>query len=118
LLLQVKTNRPLDREKQDLYLMAIVAKDGGTPSLSSTTTVTIHLEDVNDNVPFFVFPSNVRFPFVLSTVMNHVLPNTSAGPLLSMCKRCRGKNAKEQNIIIFPQGPTPCRSQSRKVRKR
>ena len=58
--LQVKTNRLLDREKMDIYYFTVVARDGGSPALSSTTTVTIHVDDVNDNTPFFVYPTEVR----------------------------------------------------------
>lgn len=56
----VKTNRPLDREKNELHYLTVIARDGGDPSLSSTTTVTIHIDDVNDNVPYFVYPSEAN----------------------------------------------------------
>ena len=56
---QVKTSRPLDREKNDIHYFTVVARDGGDPPLSTTTTLTIHIDDVNDNTPYFVYPSEV-----------------------------------------------------------
>ncbi|XP_074530017.1 protocadherin alpha-8-like isoform X4 [Halichoeres trimaculatus] len=46
-------NAPLDRETQALYNVTIVATDEGTPPLSSTSIVTVHVSDVNDNPPRF-----------------------------------------------------------------
>ncbi|KAM6970693.1 protocadherin alpha-8-like isoform 2-T2 [Aplochiton taeniatus] len=47
---------PLDREKQSLYNVTIVAVDEGSPSLSTTVIVPVHISDVNDNAPFFTEP--------------------------------------------------------------
>ncbi|XP_063732619.1 protocadherin alpha-8-like [Eleginops maclovinus] len=49
-------NGPLDRETISEYNVVIVATDGGTPSLSSTNIVTVHVSDVNDNPPRFSEP--------------------------------------------------------------
>ncbi|KAK7097347.1 hypothetical protein V1264_004339 [Littorina saxatilis] len=53
----VKTNRPLDREKEGIHYFTVVARDGGDPPLSTTTTLTIHVDDVNDNTPYFTYPT-------------------------------------------------------------
>ncbi|KAG5444445.1 Protocadherin-7 [Clonorchis sinensis] len=46
--------KELDREQQDKYLLHVRARDNGSPeSLSSTATVVIHVEDVNDCHPEF-----------------------------------------------------------------
>ncbi|EGD82245.1 FAT3 protein [Salpingoeca rosetta] len=50
---ELRTQRVLDRETQDEYQIVVVAADAGTPSLSSTVTVTIEVEDINDNRPLF-----------------------------------------------------------------
>ena len=42
-----------DRETRDWYQLVIQASDNGTPSLSSTTSVTISVTDANDNPPIF-----------------------------------------------------------------
>uniref|UniRef100_A0A8C2YWL6 Cadherin domain-containing protein n=1 Tax=Cyclopterus lumpus TaxID=8103 RepID=A0A8C2YWL6_CYCLU len=47
---------PLDRESVSNYNVTIVATDGGTPSLSSTSVLSIHIADVNDNPPRFPEP--------------------------------------------------------------
>ncbi|XP_022624840.1 protocadherin alpha-8-like [Seriola dumerili] len=49
----IVTKSPLDREKQSIYDVTIVAKDAGVPSLSSEKGITIVISDVNDNSPEF-----------------------------------------------------------------
>lgn len=49
----VTTAAALDRETQMEVWFLVVAADGGEPSLSSTATVTVLVEDVNDNEPVF-----------------------------------------------------------------
>ncbi|XP_070769932.1 protocadherin alpha-8-like [Enoplosus armatus] len=49
----IVTKSPLDREKQSIYDVTIVAKDAGVPSLSSETSISIVVSDVNDNRPEF-----------------------------------------------------------------
>ncbi|XP_039669253.1 protocadherin alpha-4-like [Perca fluviatilis] len=46
----------LDRETMAAYNVVIVATDEGTPPLSSTNIVTVHVSDVNDNPPRFSEP--------------------------------------------------------------
>ncbi|XP_044133358.1 protocadherin alpha-13-like [Bufo gargarizans] len=48
--------KPLDREKQSLHNLTLIAYDGGKPRLSGTTNIVITLEDVNDNAPSFDQP--------------------------------------------------------------
>ncbi|XP_067112851.1 protocadherin alpha-2-like [Osmerus mordax] len=47
---------PLDRERHPQYNITITAVDEGTPPLSSTSVVTVHISDVNDNPPRFQEP--------------------------------------------------------------
>ncbi|XP_067441162.1 protocadherin-23 [Thunnus thynnus] len=49
----VTTAAELDRERQMEVWFLVVAVDGGEPALSSTATVTVLVEDVNDNEPVF-----------------------------------------------------------------
>ncbi|XP_061090059.1 protocadherin alpha-8-like [Conger conger] len=46
----------LDRESSTQYNVTIVATDEGTPPLSSTSVITVHVSDVNDNAPQFSEP--------------------------------------------------------------
>ncbi|XP_061090080.1 protocadherin alpha-4-like [Conger conger] len=48
---------PLDREITSQYDVSITATDKGTPPLSSTSVITVHVSDVNDNAPHFPEPS-------------------------------------------------------------
>ncbi|XP_065131006.1 protocadherin alpha-8-like isoform X12 [Paramisgurnus dabryanus] len=47
---------PLDRESAHKYNVTITATDEGTPPLSSTSVITVHVSDVNDNAPRFLEP--------------------------------------------------------------
>ncbi|XP_040903705.1 protocadherin alpha-3-like isoform X12 [Toxotes jaculatrix] len=49
-------NGPLDREAKAQYNVTIIATDEGTPPLSSTSIVSVHVSDVNDNAPRFSEP--------------------------------------------------------------
>ncbi|KAI3354101.1 hypothetical protein L3Q82_018653, partial [Scortum barcoo] len=43
----------LDREKESLYFVTIIAVDSGLPPLTGTLTVHVVVEDINDNCPEF-----------------------------------------------------------------
>jgi len=45
--------KPLDRETQDHYLLMLEAVDGGQPPLATNVSITISVDDVNDNAPVF-----------------------------------------------------------------
>uniref|UniRef100_A0A672FM24 Protocadherin 2 alpha a 15 n=1 Tax=Salarias fasciatus TaxID=181472 RepID=A0A672FM24_SALFA len=47
------TKSPLDRERRSQYDLTIIAKDSGTPQLSSEKTINVVVSDVNDNKPEF-----------------------------------------------------------------
>ncbi|XDV37722.1 hypothetical protein PO909_007282 [Leuciscus waleckii] len=49
-------NGPLDRERASVYNVTITATDEGTPPLSSTSVIAVHVSDVNDNAPRFPEP--------------------------------------------------------------
>uniref|UniRef100_UPI00398EACB5 protocadherin-10-like n=1 Tax=Pristiophorus japonicus TaxID=55135 RepID=UPI00398EACB5 len=49
--------RSLDREKQSVHRLVLIAKDGGSPERSSTAQITVVVQDANDNAP--VFPQSV-----------------------------------------------------------
>lgn len=50
---QITTVSSLDREQREQYTFTVVARDGGTPALSSTSRVSITVSDVNDEPPIF-----------------------------------------------------------------
>ena len=50
---EVVTATALDFESVQSYVLTIVATDSGTPPLSSNATLTVLVEDINDNPPIF-----------------------------------------------------------------
>ncbi|CAH1264999.1 FAT4 [Branchiostoma lanceolatum] len=69
----VRTLQALDRETIDLYTLTVQATDNGNPSLANDTTVTITVDDENDNTP--AFASNL-YSFTLE---ENVAGGTSVG---------------------------------------
>ena len=54
----VKTTQILDREDQGIYRLHIMASDNGYPRMSSTTQITIHVDDINDHPPNIHYPNS------------------------------------------------------------
>ena len=50
------TRRPLDAELTETHRFQVAAVDSGVPARSSTVTVVVNVDDLNDNRPRFVFP--------------------------------------------------------------
>ena len=50
----VMLSSTLDFEVQSLYEFVVSATDSGTPNLTNYTNVLVHMEDVNDNPPYFI----------------------------------------------------------------
>ena len=48
--------RPLDREKEELIILEVLARDHGQPTQTGSAQVIIRLLDVNDNSPIWLFP--------------------------------------------------------------
>ncbi|CAL8354930.1 unnamed protein product [Merluccius merluccius] len=62
----------LDRERVSQYDVTITATDEGTPPLSSTNVITVHVSDVNDNAP--------RFDYLIINV--YVKENSPTGQVI------------------------------------
>ncbi|XP_066585244.1 cadherin-related tumor suppressor [Prorops nasuta] len=58
---QLITKTGLDRETTAEYRILVIARDQGSPPQSSTATVILTLEDVNDNAPVF-YPQRYLMP--------------------------------------------------------
>ncbi|XP_075852250.1 protocadherin alpha-13 isoform X4 [Microcebus murinus] len=52
---------PLDRESISHYQLVVTARDGGSPSLWATASVSVEVADVNDNAPAFAQPEYTVF---------------------------------------------------------
>ena len=61
----IKTVRQLDREDKHIYSFLVTAFDHGVPSRNSTSSVVVHILDVNDNHPVFVFPEVANYTVVI-----------------------------------------------------
>lgn len=51
---RITVQRPLDREDQPRVSIKVIATDDGTPQRSAAATLTVVLDDVNDNAPKFL----------------------------------------------------------------
>nr|XP_035142107.2 protocadherin alpha-9 isoform X4 [Callithrix jacchus] len=51
----------LDRETVSAYELVVTARDGGSPSLWATASVSVEVADVNDNAPTFAQPEYTVF---------------------------------------------------------
>ncbi|PVD25347.1 hypothetical protein C0Q70_15847 [Pomacea canaliculata] len=57
----VSTKGTLDRETTSQYVLYVLAVDSGAPALTGTATVTVLLDDVNDNIPTINGTYDLRF---------------------------------------------------------
>ncbi|XP_034946688.1 cadherin-related tumor suppressor [Chelonus insularis] len=74
---QLTTKIALDRETIAEYRILIIAKDQGTPPQSSTATVLVSLDDVNDNAPVF-YPTKYFISIPEDTLVNTSIGNVKA----------------------------------------
>lgn len=65
---QLTIKNRLDRETISDYEIQVIAKDQGVPQQSSTATVFLHVEDVNDNNPEF-YPKRYFVPLADDTAI-------------------------------------------------
>ncbi|XP_075066072.1 protocadherin gamma-C5-like isoform X21 [Mixophyes fleayi] len=83
------TSGHLDREQVSQYTITLIASDLGSPSLSSQTTITINISDVNDNPPAF-----------LQTVYNaFIAENNEPGRLLCTVSAVDPDEGANANLI-------------------
>lgn len=95
----------VDREKHERYELLLLAVDGGSPQRSSTASVTVFVEDVNDNQPQVLLPSSNLSCLTIS-------PNTRVGSIITKIyatDRDSGMNSDITYHIIArePINPSP-----------
>lgn len=91
---QLTTKLALDRETIAEYRILVVAKDQGTPVQSSTATVVLTVEDVNDNSPVF-YPWHYLMP-----IPRNVVPGTVLGKVTATDADAR-ENAQVRYALEF-----------------
>ncbi len=62
----ITTAKVLDRELLSRYYLMVLAQDNGSPALSNSCSVTIHVTDQNDNAPVFDYPTEYNNTINLS----------------------------------------------------
>ncbi|XP_078066501.1 protocadherin-18a [Mustelus asterias] len=67
----IQTNGSLDRELQARYRLQLVARDAGSPGLSTVRSLTVRLSDRNDNPPRFAPPAGGGRRRLLSVAENN-----------------------------------------------
>ena len=72
------TKSLLDRETNQSFDLVIIARDEGTPSLSSSISVSVIVIDVNDNTPTFSNPNGYDFSILESTEIFETIGSVTA----------------------------------------
>ena len=86
---KITTRTVLDRERQGVYHLVVMAMDRGAPPMTSTVTVSVYVADRNDNAPVFTYP----------TQYNNTVHISNKSPIGHMVTRVRatdldiGKNS-------------------------
>ncbi|XP_027630647.1 protocadherin alpha-10-like [Tupaia chinensis] len=80
----------LDRESISDYTVVVTARDGGSPSLWATASVSVEVADVNDNAPLFAQPEYTVFvkenkPLLVLTLLLYTALRCSAPPPEGAC---------------------------------
>uniref|UniRef100_A0A8C2MKT5 Cadherin-23 n=1 Tax=Cricetulus griseus TaxID=10029 RepID=A0A8C2MKT5_CRIGR len=88
----VRTTAELDRERIAEYQLRVVASDAGTPTKSSTSTLTIRVLDVNDETPTF-------FPAVYNVSVSEDVPREFRVVWLNCTDNDVGLNAELSYFI-------------------
>ncbi|XP_037660334.1 cadherin-23 isoform X1 [Choloepus didactylus] len=111
----IQTAQRLDREKQAVYSLILVASDLGQPVPYETMQpLQVALEDIDDNEPLFVRPPKGSPQYQLLTVPEHSPRGTLVGNVTGAVDADEGPNAivyyfiaagnEEQNFHLQPDG--------------
>ncbi|KAM4636899.1 cadherin-23 [Discoglossus pictus] len=90
----IQTAQRLDREKQALYNLIIVAYDLGQPVPYETMLpLQVALDDIDDNEPIFVRPPRGALQYQTLSVREHSKPGTVVGNVSGAVDADEGSNA-------------------------
>ncbi len=73
----MKTLKPFDREEKDRYTLEVTAKDHGIVPMSTTKTLTVIINDADDNCPVFS-PKTYRATIAENPARGTVVLNVTA----------------------------------------
>ncbi|XP_043375430.1 cadherin-23 isoform X5 [Dermochelys coriacea] len=89
----IQTARRLDREKQAVYSLIIVACDQGQPAYETMQPLQVALDDIDDNEPIFLRPPRGSPQFQALSVPEHSRPGTIVGNVTGAMDADEGSNA-------------------------
>ncbi|KAM4730337.1 cadherin-23 [Anableps anableps] len=90
----ITTTVKLDREKQALLSLIIIARDMGQPVPYETTQpLQVALLDIDDNEPVFLKPPRGSLPYQKLTIPEHSAPGTVVGNVTRAVDADEGSNA-------------------------
>ncbi|XP_071987316.1 cadherin-23 isoform X2 [Engystomops pustulosus] len=111
----IQTAQRLDREKQAIYNLIIVAYDLGQPVPYETMLpLQVALDDIDDNEPIFVRPPRGALQYQIMSVREHSKPGTVVGNVTGAVDSDEGSNAivyyfiaagnEQGNFQLIPEG--------------
>ncbi|KAM9327300.1 cadherin-23 [Gastrophryne carolinensis] len=111
----IKTAQRLDREKQAVYSLIIVANDLGQPvPYEAMLPLQIALDDIDDNEPVFARPPRGVVQYQILSVLEHSKPGTVVGNISGAVDADEGSNAivyffiaagnEQNNFLLAPEG--------------
>ncbi|KAM4702929.1 cadherin-23 [Rhinophrynus dorsalis] len=111
----IQTALRLDREKQAIYSLIIVAYDLGQPVPYETMLpLQVALDDIDDNEPIFVRPPRGALQYQILSMLEHSKPGTSVGNVSGAVDADEGSNAivyyfiaagnQGNNFQLVPEG--------------
>ncbi|XP_053307224.1 cadherin-23 [Spea bombifrons] len=111
----IQTTQRLDREKQSMYNLIIVAYDLGQPvPYEAMLPLQVALDDIDDNEPIFVRPPRGALQYQILNVREHSKPGTIVGNITGGVDADEGSNAivyyfiaagnENRNFQLSPDG--------------
>ncbi|NXX96337.1 CAD23 protein, partial [Centropus bengalensis] len=89
----IQTAMRLDREKQAVYNLIIVACDQGQPAYETMQPLQVALDDIDDNEPIFLRPPRDSPQYQALSVPEHSQPGTVVGNVTGAVDADEGSNA-------------------------
>ncbi|NWI63474.1 CAD23 protein, partial [Todus mexicanus] len=89
----IQTAMRLDREKQAVYNLIIVASDQGQPAYETMQPLQVALDDIDDNEPVFLRPPRDSPQYQALFVPEHSQPGTVVGNVTGAVDADEGSNA-------------------------
>ncbi|KAM3926571.1 protocadherin gamma-B1-like [Leptodactylus fuscus] len=99
----IYAQRSFDYEKHREFIIQIIARDNGSPSLNSSTTLRICIVDHNDNSPVILYPS----PEADSTTFEMVPWTSEQGSLVSKVVAMDADSGHNAWLSYFLQSSEP-----------